>query len=115
MNEAHDLLYEKIKFHFPDLRTKRDVLKKALKNYRMEKGLSLEFESFKYLADNNFYDFHKFARPRDLNSRELVLFDKLSTSPYYVGKQDIYISDVVHQFTFGVVESFEDFILYLLS
>lgn len=112
MNEAHDLLFEKVRFHY-DSSDQRVVLRQALKNFRQDKGMSLEFEAFKYLADGNFYDFECFPRPRDLNSRELVLFDKLSTSPYYVGKTDIYISDITHQFTFGMVTTFAEMIAYL--
>lgn len=113
MNEAHKLLYEKIKFHYPDLRTEREVLRKALKNYRVGKGMSLNFEAFKYLDDNKFYDFLSYPKPQFLESKELIWFDKVSPSPYYVGKKEIYISDPVHQFTFEMVESFDDFILFL--
>lgn len=113
INEAHDLLYEKIKFHYPDQRSKREVLRNALKNYRVGKGMSLSFEAFKYLDDNNFYTFLAYPRPRIVESKELIWFDRISPSPYYVGKTEIYISDPVHQFTFEMVESFEDFILFL--
>lgn len=112
MNEAHDLLFEKVRFHY-GISDKKAVLKMALTNYRAGKGMSLQFEAFKYLADGNFYTFECFERPRDLCSRELVLFDKFSTSPYYVGKTHIYISDITHQFSFAMVNSFSEFILFL--
>lgn len=113
MNETHAFLIEKLKDAFPDATSDRELLKLALRNYRKDKGMSLTFEAFKYLESNDIYSFEKLSRPNYLNSRELVLFDTLSTTPYYIGINFIYISDELHSFTLNMVDNFDDFLNYL--
>ena len=113
MNATHAFLVEQLKDVFPEAKTDRDILKCALRNYRKDKGMSLTFEAFRYLDSNKIYSFEQISRPDYLNSREIVLFDTLSTTPFYIGKNHIYITDELHVFTFTMVDNFEDFVKYL--
>lgn len=104
MNALHTELYENLKTLYPEILKPDEILHKSLKNYRKDKGYSLTYQAFKYLDDHKLYDFSKHdLESLDLQSRDLVLLEKNSTSLYYIGKKDIYISDVTHQVTISII------------
>lgn len=114
MKETHDFIYENTKELWPELgENRRAVLQKALKNFRGDKGMSLSYDAFNHLNDNKIYDFMKFNKPKFLQSRELMWFDKKSTSPYYIQGKYIYLSDEVHSFTFELIQNIDDFVAFL--
>ena len=112
---AHTELLEKLSEFWPEGMSEEARLKKSLRNYRKGKGLSLTFDVFKYLDDNEKYEFVKLERPRILNSKDLILFDKWSETPYYVGLSHVYISDTSQSFTLAFIKTFDEFIDYLKS
>lgn len=113
MNKTHAFLIDKLKDAFPDASTDRELLLLALRNYRKDKGMSLTFEAFQYLDNSKTYIFEQIPRPSYLNSRETVLLDKYSDSPYYIGKNFIYITDDMQIFAFQMADTFEQFMAYM--
>lgn len=113
MNQTHAFLIEKLKDAFPDAKTDRDILRSALRNFRKDKGMSLTFEAFQYLDNAKIYIFEQIPRPNYLNSRETVLLDKYSDTPYYIGKTHIYITDDMQIFAFNMADTFEKFMEYM--
>src|SRR5574343_484878 len=105
----HSELYEKLKPKYPNL-NQQELLRVSLKNYRTGKGLNLEYDAFKYLNDNKAYDFTKFPKPPYLSSRDLVILDQFSTMPYFMDKNDIWVSEYCHITTLSLVSSFYDFL-----
>lgn len=113
ITEAHNLLADQLLPLVPEADNAVKVLRKCVRNYRAGKGMSLSREAFLYLDKKKYYTFHKFPIKSQAQSKHLVWLDKCSVTPYYIGRQYIYISDPLQQFTYSLVEDFEGFIEYL--
>ncbi len=106
---THVFIYENTKTLWPSCSI-REVLRKAISNYRMGKGMRLSTEAFLHLKNNNLLEFESFKFNKNLQSRELILFDRCSEFPYYIKNRTIWLSDESHALTMGLVDEFADFL-----
>ncbi len=113
MKESYQLLAEQLSPMFDGELTPEQTVRRGLKNYRAGKGMSLTTEAYKYLENKPYYTFMKFEMNSNVDSRLLVWLDNHSTTPYYVGRTYVYLTDPLHQFSYAMGESLEDFVEYL--
>ena len=107
---AHNTFYNKVQHLFVGLSVSA-VLRKCFSNYRDDRGLCLSRDAFSLCKQQKYYKFEPIARPPKFDSRHISLLDKLTTSPFYINKRTVYITD--EDILFDLTLSGDDFNIFL--
>lgn len=108
--EAHNIFYTKVHQIFDGL-SKSQILKQCFSNYRDGRGLCLRKDSYALCVKQKIYTFKAIERPSKFDSRHISLLDKISSSPFYITKYKVYITDL--DILFDLTISGDDFDVFL--
>lgn len=107
--QAHKKIYSVLSSEFM-IQDERRVLKRAITNYRIGKGLSLSEEGFKILKEHNTFNFSNFPFNTYINSKIQTLLDQ-AESPYYIDENNtIWLSDETQIMQYSLTDDLDEFL-----